>query len=590
MEPARPRSPRRRPRRGTPARPVNTHLLRNASLLLLGPVLVLMFTAIRPGALPPPALPPAFDAVSALRLTQELARDYPNRVPGTAGADRAARWYRDRLAPYGLPVVEDRWRTGVLGVGEVELANLVTVVPGSSDEVIVIVAHRDNTGGSSRAGENASGTAALVELIRSYAVTGSAGRRLEPHHTLVFLSSDGGAYGSLGAARFARTSPLSERAVAVLSLDGLAGAARPRLELASYTSHASPPALYRTVAARVREQTGGELDRPGWLTQLVDLALPFGYGEQAQFLAAGRPAVRLATVPDTATGESDVAALDPLRLGQLGRGAEASLVSLDAAIQLSGRTAAFLYVGDRALRGWALKLLLASALVPFAVVTLDLLGRAFRRGLRLAPYWRALRRRLGLWLAIAALVFGAALAGALPLGGPLPPPADAPPLDRWPAPAAAAVAVLAAAFWVRSRRRRPSLPTERGGVGGYTVCFTALLLVSLVVAVVNTYALVFVLPSLYAWLWLPQLRARRAWVGDAVYGLGLVGPAVALVVLAEQLDLGLRAPLYAVGLATSGTTPWLLSVCALCWAAVAGELAELLTTGSEAEGAQARRV
>ena len=105
MEPARPRSPRRRPRRGTSARPVNTRLLRNASLLLLGPVLVLMFTAIRPGSLPPPALPPAFDAESALRLTQELTRDYPNRVPGTAGADRAARWYRDRLAPYGLPVV-----------------------------------------------------------------------------------------------------------------------------------------------------------------------------------------------------------------------------------------------------------------------------------------------------------------------------------------------------------------------------------------------------------------------------------------------------------------------------------------------------
>jgi hypothetical protein len=377
--------------------------------------------------------------------------------------------------------------------------------------------------------------------------------------------------------------------VAVLSLDGLAGAGPPRLELASYTSHAASPALYRTVAARIREQTGGELDRPGWLTQLVDLALPFGYGEQAQFLAAGRPAVRLATAPDAATGASAVAAPDPQRLGQLGRGAEASLVSLDGAIHLSGRTAAFLYVGDRALRGWALRLLLASALIPFGVVTLDLLARAFRKGLRLEPYWRALRRRLGLWLAFAALVFAAALAGELPLGEPLPPPADAPPLDRWPAAAAAGVAALAAAFWLRSRRHRPPLTTESGGLGGYTVSFTALLLVSAVVAVVNTYALVFVLPSLYTWLWLPQLRARRAWIGDAVYGLGLVGPAVALVVLAEQLDLGLRAPLYAAGLATSGTTPWLLSVCAVCWAAVAGELAELLTFGSEAAEAQARR-
>lgn len=590
MEPARPRSPRRRPRRGTSAQPVNTRLLRNASLLLLAPVLVLMFTAIRPGSLPAPALPPAFDAASALRLTQELARDYPNRKPGTAGADRAARWYRDRLTPYGLPIVEDRWRVNVPGIGETELVNLVSVVRGASDEVIVIVAHRDNRGGSTGAGENASGTAALVELIRSYALTGGVRRRLEPHHTLVFLSSDGGAYGALGATRFARTSPLAERVVAVLSLDGLAGAARPRLELASYTSHATPPALYRTVAARVREQTDGQLDRPGWLTQLVDLALPFGYGEQAQFLAAGQPAVRLATAPDTATSAGEVAALDPGRLGQLGRGAEASLVSLDQAIQLPGRTAAFIYIGDRALRGWALELLLASALVPFAVITLDLLARAFRRGLRLEPYWQALRRRLGLWLAFLALVFGAALTGALPLGNPLPPVADAPPLDRWPAAAVAVVAALLAALWLRARLRRPPLRGENGVIGGYVVAFTALLLIGVAVAVVNTYALVFVLPSLYAWLWLPQLRGGRAWVADLVYGLGLAGPAIGLVVLAEQLDVGVRAPLYAAGLATSGTTPWLLSICAVCWAAVAGGIAELVTLDAEAPRAQTSRV
>ena len=56
------------------------------------------------------------------------------------------------------------------------------------------------------------------------------GRR--PLHTLVFLSSDGGAYGGVGAERFASTSPLRDNLIAVVSLDGIGGHARPRLELA----------------------------------------------------------------------------------------------------------------------------------------------------------------------------------------------------------------------------------------------------------------------------------------------------------------------------------------------------------------------
>ena len=100
---------------------------------------------------------------------------------------------------------------------------------------------------------------------------------------------------------------------------------------------------------------------------------------------------------------------------------------------------------------------------------------------------------------------------------------------------------------------------------------------SVVIAVVNPFALAFVLPSLYSWLWLPALRGR-GWLADLVFGLGLAGPVVCVVVLAEQLGLGARTPLYTVGLATSGTTPWLLSLCALVWAAVAGQIAALVAS------------
>ena len=55
---------------------------------------------------------------------------------------------------------------------------------------------------------------------------------------------------------------------------------------------------------------------------------------------------------------------------------------------------------------------------------------------------------------------------------------------------------------------------------------------------------------------LPQLRRAPGWVTDVAFGVGLVGPVLALVVLAEDLDLGLRAPLYAASLLTTGVVPW----------------------------------
>ena len=555
-------------------------LVRNAALFLLAPLLLLMFTTSRPGPLPGPALPPAFGAAAALQLTTELARDYPNRVPGTVGAARAVAWYQERLALYGLTATADRWREDVPGLGETELVNLMTVVPGTKRDTIVVVAHRDNRGASGGANDNASGTAALVELLRGYAATGTLARSLEPAHTLVFLSSDGGAYGALGAERFATTSPLARQAVAVLTLDGLAGRAWPRLEISASASRSPAPALVRTATVRVAEQLADDPAQPGLLTQLVDLAVPFGYGEQAPFLVAGRSALRLSTARDAAGGEADEPQdLSAQRLGQLGRAAETTLASLDGAIQLSGRSAAFVYLGDRVVRGWAIELFLLSALLPFVVAVVDLVTRAVRRGTRLAPAWQRLRRAIGLWLAVGGLVFVAALVGVFPLGGNKPPVADAPPTDQWPV--AGVVVLLAAVVGLWFLARRLAAPDVAGAgigdLGGYTVAFSALAVVSAVIAVVNPFALVFVLPSLYFWLWLPSLRGR-GWPADLVFGLGLTGPVVCLVVLATQLGLGARTPLYAVGLATSGTMPWLLSLSALVWAAVAGQVAALVAS------------
>ena len=123
--------------------------------------------------------------------------------------------------------------------------------PGSTDDAILILAHRDDTGVGPGANDNASGTAALIELARGYGRLGTVAGRPTPQHTLIFLSSDGGAYGGYGAERFASTSPYRNRIKAVVSLDGLAGSARPRLELAGFAA---------TLARSGPDQDGG---RPG---------------------------------------------------------------------------------------------------------------------------------------------------------------------------------------------------------------------------------------------------------------------------------------------------------------------------------------
>src|SRR5689334_18419431 len=165
-----PRSSRRRPRRGSLERPVSGRLYRGTWLLVGVPLLVAAFSVHKPNPLPTPVptLPPSFDTASALQLATELARTYPDRVPGTAGAVGAAGWFRDQLTPYGLHVAPDRFEADLPGIGRRQLVNQVVTVPGRSPDEIAVLAHRDDDGTGPGANNNGSGIAALIELARSY--------------------------------------------------------------------------------------------------------------------------------------------------------------------------------------------------------------------------------------------------------------------------------------------------------------------------------------------------------------------------------------------------------------------------------------
>ncbi|HUH20771.1 MAG TPA: M28 family peptidase [Gaiellaceae bacterium] len=573
-----PRSARRRARRGTLERPVSGRLYRGTWLLVGIPLLAAAFSVHKPNPLPAPqpSLPASFDGTSAVALTSDLARLYPDRVPGTAGAVGARAWFREQLAPYGLRVVADRFRANLAGLGTRTLVNQQAVIPGRSPDEIVVMSHRDNDGRGPGANNNASGIAALVQLAQSYG-SGVGGRAVGPQHTLVFVATDGGAFGMLGARRFAETH--RGHVVAAIDLAALAGHGPPRMVLAGLEPRLASPSFVETAAQRVLEQTGQRPAHASALSQLVDLAFPFTLHEQGPLLAHGIPALTL-----TSGGERPPAAffdrpdrLDTVRLAQLGRSAQQLLRWLDYGAELSPGTARYVYFGPRMMPGWAIELVLLAMLLPFLVSAVDLFARCRRRHIPLMPALRSYRSRAWFWL-WAAIVFELfALAGFWPAAPSVPLPADATPGTNWPVVALIALVVLVGLGWLVARQRL----TPRGPVSateelaGTTAALLALAVVALLVVATNPFALIFLLPSLHAWLWLPQVRRRPLWTRLAVLGAGFLGPLLLFGSLAIRYGLGLDTPWYVAELTATGFVRLPALAIAVGWLAAAGQVTAL---------------
>ncbi len=84
----------------------------------------------------------------------------------------------------------------------------------------------------------------------------------------------------------------------------------------------------------------------------------------------------------------------------------------------------------------------------------------------------------------------------------------------------------------------------------------------------------FVLPSLYAWLWLP-LQAQL-WQRVGIYAIGLAGPIGGLLILGRELGLGPGdTALYVAGLATVGYISLFSVLLALAWLTAAAQLGAL---------------
>ena len=553
-------------------------LVRVTSIVVAPALLALLFSLTTTTQLAPPALAPLFDRGAAATLASQLTTVYPSRVPGSLQDPEAARWYRETISAFGFATNEDVWTQDVPDLGRVQLRNLVTVVPGRSPEAIVIVAHRDNAGIGKTFGDNASGTAAMIEIARGFAPQGTAPSP-RPLHTLVLVSTDAGAYGGAGAKRFAETSPYAEDAVAGIVLDGLGSGGPPRIALAGDGPHSPAPSLVSTAIARVREETGVGPVLPSIVTQLVDLGLPYAAGEQGPFLGNGIASITLMTEGGSSArvpvGDAD-GRISAQRLGELGRATESFIGSLDSSAGSAYRTPDSIFFRDRVASGWALRLTLIVAVVPFALAALDLVVRTTRRRIPLAPAVRALRARLIFWLYIGLLLWIGANTGIFPAGARLTPSPFSDEVTDAPVAGLLLLGTAAALGWLIGKRRlvpaARAAPAER--LAGYAIALGWLAIVAVLVAVSHPYALVFVLPSLYAWLWTPARDAL--WARTGLFALGLAGPVLGLFVVADQLGSSVpRAAYYVTTLATVGYIPHFSVLLVLAWGAAAAQVGAL---------------
>ena len=571
-----PRTERRRARPGSVERPVNGRLYRGTWLLVGLPLLVAAFAVARPAPLPG-AFVTEFDGQSTKQLADDLVTLHANRFPGSVGA---ADWFRDQLRPYGLPIRTERFSAVIPGHGRVQMQNVVAEAVGRSPRSIVVMAHRDNDGTGLGANDNASGTAMLVQLARAYgAPPGFSGRTLRPNHTILFVSTDGGAFGALGAAAFATHSPLRHDVAAVIDLDSVGGPGPIRMQINGDVPRNPSGTLVETAAARVAAQIGRRPARDSILHQLTDLGFPYSLYEQAPFLAQGIGALTLSTAndnpPDPVGDVTQRLRVD--RLNEVGRSAQDLLGSLDEGLEFAEGTSSYLYLGSRLIRGWAIELVLIACLLPFLAAAVDLFARCRRRRIPLAPALRALRSRLGFWAWVIVLfeVFG--LLGAWPDGAPRPvsPRSDA--ATNWPAGLLIVLGLLALAGWLVARERlmpRGEVTSEQE-LAGHTAALLGLGALSLLVVATNPFALLFLLPSLHAWLWLPQVGRMPIASRAGVLALGFAGPALLLGEFAVRYGLGWDAPWYLAELRAVGYVPFMAMPLFVIWLAGAGQLAAL---------------
>lgn len=189
------------------------------------------------------------------------------RATGTPGNEAARTYIEEAFRAAGLRAVDGgtmRREFSIPGLGDGAMgANVVAYVPGSEQpsRYIVVTAHFDHLGSRGAdiyfgADDNASGTAALIELARELATR-------PPRHSVVFAALDAEERGLLGARAFVENPPIPLDSVAlVINMDMIGRNDRRELYVAGTFPYPFLAALVDEVAAASRLTIRKGHDRP----------------------------------------------------------------------------------------------------------------------------------------------------------------------------------------------------------------------------------------------------------------------------------------------------------------------------------------
>ncbi|HET8976463.1 MAG TPA: M28 family peptidase, partial [Solirubrobacterales bacterium] len=375
-------------------------------------LLIAMFSLEEtPRALEPVLPPDAFDGEAAVTLARDLAAAQSSPAPGSDQDAALADVVEERFKTFETGELAEQRFTASSGGEDVELRNVIMVLPGQSERQVALLAPRDSAEGTGAASGIAS-TAALLEIA-----TGLAGSTHEK--TLVFVSTDGSTLGAAGARRFARDYSEADLLDAAIVLSQPA-AADPRPPLVvpwSSGAQSTGVQLVETARAMVSEEVARPPGDESPLRELFRLALPAALGEQGPLIESGIDTVRLSSdgeLPLPASADQ-ADAVDAETLARFGRAALAVILALDTAPSPTEHGPdAYISLAGSLMPGWALSLLALSLLLPVAAVAGVGMARSASSPLLAARAvgWGALRAVP--FVLAAALLYALATAGALP--------------------------------------------------------------------------------------------------------------------------------------------------------------------------------
>ena len=132
--------------------------------------------------------------VDNVRAHVERLTSNGSRWTGTSSNEKARAYAIETLQLYGFDVrvqeADAAWREG--GV-TTRLSNIIAIKPGTHQDAIGLVSHIDSVAWGPGAGDDAIGTAVLLESARVL------GARQEPRYSLMLLVTDGEEHGLMGA-------------------------------------------------------------------------------------------------------------------------------------------------------------------------------------------------------------------------------------------------------------------------------------------------------------------------------------------------------------------------------------------------------